>query len=106
MSKYLIKRIFYLVLTLFIVASVTFFMMKLMPGTPYTNQQKMSADQLRIMNEQYGLNKPLFQQYIIYLGGLLHGDFGTSFQFNNQPVANLIMTRLGPHFKSGPKPCF
>ncbi len=60
MSKYLIKRIFYLVLTLFIVASVTFFMMKLMPGTPYTNQQKMSADQLRIMNEQYGLNKPLF----------------------------------------------
>ncbi|SOB37811.1 oligopeptide ABC transporter (permease) [Latilactobacillus sakei] len=101
MSKYLIKRIFYLVLTLFIVASVTFFMMKLMPGTPYTNQQKMSADQLRIMNEQYGLNKPLFQQYIIYLGGLLHGDFGTSFQFNNQPVANLIMTRLGPSLQIG-----
>ncbi|WP_208422158.1 oligopeptide ABC transporter permease [Latilactobacillus fragifolii] len=101
MSKYLIKRIFYLVLTLFIVASVTFFMMKLMPGTPYTNQEKMSADQLRIMNEQYGLNKPLIQQYFIYLGGLLHGDFGTSFQFNNQPVLSLIMTRLGPSLQIG-----
>ncbi len=101
MSKYLIKRIFYLVLTLFIVASITFFMMKLMPGTPYTNQQKMSADQLRIMNEQYGLNKPILQQYWIYIVGLLHGDFGTSFQFNNQPVASLIMSRLAPSLQIG-----
>lgn len=101
MSKYLIKRIFYLVLTLFIVASVTFFMMKLMPGTPYTNQEKLSADQLRIMNEQYGLNKPILEQYWIYIVGLLHGDFGTSFQFNNQPVLSLIMSRLAPSLQIG-----
>ena len=75
--------------------------MKLMPGTPYTNQQKMSADQLRIMNEQYGLNKPILQQYWIYIVGLLHGDFGTSFQFNNQPVASLIMSRLAPSLQIG-----
>ncbi|MCP8857551.1 oligopeptide ABC transporter permease [Latilactobacillus fuchuensis] len=101
MTKYLIKRICYLVLTLFIVASVTFFMMKLMPGTPYTNQEKLSADQLRIMNEQYGLNKPILEQYWIYIVGLLHGDFGTSFQFNNQPVLSLIMSRLAPSLQIG-----
>ncbi|KRL61482.1 oligopeptide ABC transporter permease [Latilactobacillus fuchuensis] len=101
MTKYLIKRICYLVLTLFIVASVTFFMMKLMPGTPYTNQEKLSADQLRIMNEQYGLNKPILEQYWIYIVGLLHGDFGTSFQFNNQPVLGLIMSRLAPSLQIG-----
>lgn len=94
MTKYILKRIFYMIITLFIVASVTFFMMKLMPGTPFTNQEKLSPAQLKIMNEQYGLNKPLWQQYLIYLGNLLHGDFGTSFQFNNQPVLSLIMTRL------------
>lgn len=101
MTKYILKRIFYMIITLFIVASVTFFMMKLMPGTPFTNQEKLSPAQLKIMNDQYGLNKPLWQQYLIYLGNLLHGDFGTSFQFNNQPVLSLIMTRLQPSLLIG-----
>ncbi|UQS82241.1 ABC transporter permease [Bombilactobacillus folatiphilus] len=101
MTKYILKRIGYMILTLFIVASVTFFMMKLMPGTPFSNQDKLSAAQLKIMNEQYGLNKPIWQQYLIYLGNLLHGDFGTSFQFNNQPVLSLIMTRLKPSMLIG-----
>ena len=101
MTKYIIKRIFYMILTLFIVASVTFFMMKLMPGTPFTNQDKLSAAQLKIMNQQYGLNKPIWQQYVIYIVNLLHGDFGTSFQFNNQPVSSLIMTRLQPSMLIG-----
>lgn len=101
MTKYIIKRIFYMILTLFIVASVTFFMMKMMPGTPFTNQDKLSAAQLKIMNQQYGLNKPIWQQYLIYMVNLLHGDFGTSFQFNNQPVASLIMTRLQPSMLIG-----
>lgn len=101
MTKYILKRILYMILTLFIVASITFFLMKLMPGTPYTNQNKLSAGQIKIMNEQYGLNKPLFQQYIIYIGNLLHGDFGTSFQFSNQPVSSLIISRLGPSLQIG-----
>ncbi|NVY97147.1 ABC transporter permease [Lactobacillus sp. DCY120] len=101
MFKYILKRLFYMILTLFIVASVTFFMMKLMPGTPFTNQEKLSAAQLKIMNEQYGLNKPIWQQYVIYIANLLHGDFGTSFQFNNQPVLSLILTRLQPSLLIG-----
>lgn len=43
-------------LTLFLVATITFFLMKLMPGTPYSNQEKMSPEQIAIMNQQYGLD--------------------------------------------------
>ncbi|MFC2694718.1 MAG: oligopeptide ABC transporter permease [Lactobacillus sp.] len=101
MARYLLKRIFYMILTLFIVATATFFLMKLMPGSPYTNEAKMTHAQIQIMNEQYGLNKPLWQQYLIYLGGMLHGDLGVSFQYSNQPVSTLIGSRLGASMQLG-----
>ena len=101
MARYLLKRIFYMILTLFIVATVTFFLMKLMPGSPYANEAKMTLTQRHIMDEQYGLNKPEWQQYLIYIGGMFHGDFGTSFQYSNQPVATLIGSRLGASMQLG-----
>ena len=101
MTKYIIRRIFYLILTLFIVASVTFFLMKFLPGTPYSNQAKLQPSQIAIMNQKYGLNKPLWDQYLIYMGNLLHGNLGTSFQFNNQPVTHLIAHDIGPSMQIG-----
>ncbi|WP_056998099.1 oligopeptide ABC transporter permease [Fructilactobacillus fructivorans] len=101
MTKYIIRRIFYLILTLFIVASVTFFLMKFLPGTPYSNQAKLQPSQIAIMNQKYGLNKPLWDQYLIYMGNLLHGNLGTSFQFNNQPVTQLIAHDIGPSMQIG-----
>ena len=96
MAKYLGKRIFYIILTLFIVSTITFFLMKLMPGTPLTNQAKLTPTQIHQIYKQYGLDKPVWQQYLAYLGGIIHGNFGTSFQFSNQPVSYLISSRLGP----------
>lgn len=101
MTKYLLKRIFYMILTLFLVATITFFLMKFMPGSPYANEEKLTPQQIHIMNEQYGLNKPLIVQYLLYLGGMLHGDFGTSFQYSNQPVSSLIAARLGASVQLG-----
>ncbi len=101
MTRYLLKRVFYMILTLFIVATVTFFLMKLMPGSPYANEAKMTPTQLHIMNEQYGLNKPIWEQYLIYIVGMLHGDFGTSFQYSNQPVSSLIGARIGASMQLG-----
>ena len=101
MRKYLLKRVLYKLLTLFLVATITFFLMKLMPGTPYTNQAKMTASQIEIMNKQYGLDKPIWEQYLIYIFGMFHGDFGTSFQYSNQPVAYLISSRLGASMQLG-----
>ena len=67
MKKYLAKRVFYMALTLFLVATITFFLMKLMPGTPYSNQEKMTPEQIQIMNQQYGLDKPVWMQPVSYL---------------------------------------
>ncbi|WP_367296331.1 oligopeptide ABC transporter permease [Levilactobacillus yonginensis] len=101
MAKYLAKRIFYLVLTLFIVITVTFFLMKLLPGTPLTNQAKLSKSQIALIYEQYGLDKPVWQQYLLYLAGAVRGNFGTSFQFSDQPVSYLLSSRIGPSLQIG-----
>ena len=101
MAKYILKRILYLFLTLFIIATITFFMMKMLPGTPFSNQNRMSAEQLKIVKAQYGLDQSVFVQYIRYIGGLLQGNLGTSFQFNNEPVTSLIGQRLAPSMQIG-----
>lgn len=101
MAKYILKRIFYLFLTLFIIATLTFFLMKLLPGTPFSNQNRMSPDQLKIVKAQYGLDQSVFVQYVRYMGGLLQGNLGTSFQFNNEPVTSLIGQRLAPSMQIG-----
>ncbi|WP_172188054.1 oligopeptide ABC transporter permease [Lentilactobacillus kribbianus] len=101
MAKYLLKRLFYLLLTLFIVITITFFLMKLLPGTPLNNQAKLSKSQIAVIYQQYGLDKPVWQQYLSYLGNILHGNFGTSFQFSDQPVSYLISSRIGASLQLG-----
>ncbi|MBE4909377.1 ABC transporter permease [Bacillus luteolus] len=96
MAKYLTQRIIYMIITLFLIASFTFFLMKLMPGTPFTNQEKMSEQQLLIVKEKYGLNDPVPVQYAKYMLNLVQGDMGISFQFNNREVTDLILDRIGP----------
>ena len=99
MLKYILKRLAYMVLTLFIIASVTFFLMKLLPGTPFNNPQ-IPAEQVAILKKQYGLDLPVWQQYINYMAGLVKGDFGNSYQYN-QSVSYLIGTRIGPSIQLG-----
>lgn len=62
--------------------------------TPYNNP-KLTDEMIAMMNKQYGLDKPLWQQYLKYLFDILHGDFGTSYQSINQSVTRLISQRLG-----------
>ena len=100
-GKYLAKRVLYMASTLFLIATITFFLMKLLPGTPFTNEDKLSPDQIYIMNEKYGLNDPVIVQFGRYILGLLTGDFGVSFQFNNTPVSQLLGNRIGPSFQLG-----
>lgn len=90
MVRYTIQRVGYMILTFFVVVSLTFLSMKLLPGTPFKNQQKMSADQIQAMKEHYGLDKPIPVQYLRYLGHAFQGDLGTSFQFNGRPVTKII----------------
>jgi oligopeptide transport system permease protein len=96
MTKYILQRIVYMVITLFIIASATFFLMKLMPGTPLSLEAKLTEAQRVIILEKYGLNDPVPVQYVKYIGNLLKGDLGVSFQFDNRGVTELILDRIGP----------
>lgn len=93
MVKYILKRLGLLLLTLFLIVTLTFFMMQVMPGTPFSNP-KLTPDQLEVLKHAYGLDKPLWQQYFIYVGHMFTGNFGTSFIYTNQPVITMIAQRL------------
>ncbi|EAC4725340.1 ABC transporter permease, partial [Listeria monocytogenes] len=94
--KYTLKRVLYMLITLFIIASVTFVLMKFLPGTPYRNQEKLSDEQIHMMNEKYGLNDSIPVQYFNYMTGLVKGDLGVSFQLDNRPVSEILSALIGP----------
>lgn len=100
-AKFFLKRVMFMLITLWLITTITFFLMKLLPGSPYANQEKLSPEQIQILNEQAGLDKPVIQQYGIYMGNIAKGDFGTSFQFKNQPVSKLLKERIGPSIQLG-----
>lgn len=99
--KYFLKRVFFMLITLWLIATITFFLMQLLPGTPYTNQERLSPETVAMLNKQVGLDKPVIVQYGIYLSNLVQGDFGISFQFKNQAVAALLAGRIGPSLQLG-----
>ena len=101
MARYLTQRIMYMLITLFIIASLTFFLMKLIPGSPFANASKLSEAQFQIMEDKYGLNEPVPVQYGKYMLNLIQGDLGVSFQFNNTPVTQLLGERIQPSLVLG-----
>ena len=100
MTKYVLKRLCYMFVSLFIVITITFFLMKLMPGSPF-NDTKLNAQQKEILNEKSGLNDPVALQYVNYLKNVVTGDFGNSFQYHNMPVWDLVKPRLIPSMEMG-----
>lgn len=80
MVKYISKRIGYMVLTLWVVATVTFFLMNSMPGNPITSQAKrLPAQVQQSLMAEYGLDKPISQRYVVYIKNLVKGKMGDSF---------------------------
>ena len=91
MGKYIAKRAGYMLITLFIIATFSFILMKLLPGSPLTAEQKVTAAQRAIIEAKYGLDEPILIQYFKYIGNLVQGDLGVSFQLKNQPVTKILM---------------
>jgi oligopeptide transport system permease protein len=101
MVKYTIQRVVYMIITLLLIATATFFLMKLLPGSPLTNQERLSPEQQQIILDKYGLNDPLPVQYVNYMTNLMQGDLGLSFQYDNRPVTSIIGDRIGPSAQLG-----
>jgi len=89
LAKYILKRVGIALLTIFALATITFFLMKLLPGNPFLNVKVPKAVQEK-QRAYYGLDKPVITQYFIYMNNLLHGNLGTSMKFVGRSVVSFI----------------
>lgn len=88
--KFIFKRVLMAIFTIFVAATITFFLMKLVPGSPFASEKANEITQ-QALNEKYGLDKPVLEQYKIYLGQLINGDLGISYKLQrNVPVLTII----------------
>lgn len=79
MARYTCRRILTGILSLFVLITVTFFLVRIIPGSPF-QRGGVSESVVEAIEQEYGLNEPLFTQYLSYIGGVLHGDLGISYQ--------------------------
>lgn len=90
MIKYTLKRLLAGVITVWFIATATFIAMHSVPGDPLMNEKAVSAEIRANLERKYGLDKPVLQQYFIYLGNMLKGDFGISYTQQNRQVNDII----------------
>lgn len=90
MSKYIFKRLIYSAITIWIVLSITFLLMHLIPGGPFDEEKKLPPQIKANLEQKFGLNKPLTAQYATYLNSILHGDLGPSMRYEGKTVNEVI----------------
>lgn len=101
MFKYIAKRVGIALMTVLIIIIILFFLLKLMPGSPFNNE-RLTEEQLTTLNEKYGLDKPIPVQIAVYLKNMLTGDFGVSYSIQqNYPVSKLIAGRYPTTIRIG-----
>jgi oligopeptide transport system permease protein len=94
MMRYALRRIFGVFPTLLIIITISFFVIRLAPGGPFDEEQALPPEIKANLEASYGLDKPLPEQYVRYLSGLVRGDFGPSFKFKDFSVTELIAQGL------------
>jgi oligopeptide transport system permease protein len=101
MLSYAIRRILGAIPTLFLIVTFAFFMMRIAPGGPFDGERRLPPEIEANVNAAYNLDKPLYEQYVIYLTRLAHGDFGPSFKTKDFTVTEMIASGLPVSIKLG-----
>src|SRR3954465_2337630 len=94
MPAFILRRLLSALPTLFLVVTISFFLIRLAPGGPFDLEQPLEAKVMENLRRIYRLDRPLIEQYGLYLGALLRGDFGPSFYFPDFPLAELFAQGL------------
>lgn len=94
MLRFITSRLLQSLLALFLVITATFFMIRFVPGGPFTAEKAVTPEILRNLEAHYGLDKPLWRQYLDYLGSLARGDLGPSFKYPNRTVNEIIADKV------------
>ncbi|WP_439257412.1 oligopeptide ABC transporter permease OppB [Lonepinella sp. BR2271] len=101
MLKFIFKRLLEAIPTLFLLITVSFFMMRLAPGNPFTTEKAYPPEVMANIEAKYHLNEPLHKQYFLYLENLVQGDFGPSFKYKDKSVNELIASAFPVSIKLG-----
>lgn len=93
LALFIIRRILWMIPIVFFVILITFVLMHLAPGSPWDREggRQLSQSIVNNLNIRYGLDKPVPQQFLIYVGNVLHFDFGLSYQYEGRPVSGLLL---------------
>lgn len=94
MVRYIIKRLFIGVVTIWALITITFFMIRIMPGSPF-EADNLSQSAIEQLESTYGLDEPMWKQYILYMENLMHGDLGISYKKNVS--VNTLIARGFPY---------
>jgi len=101
MFKFIFKRVIEAIPTLLILITVSFFLMRFAPGSPFSSERTLPPQVMANINAKYGLDKPVMEQYTTYLTNVLQGDFGPSFKYKDYTVNELVGAALPVSAKIG-----
>jgi oligopeptide transport system permease protein len=94
MFRFVARRLLQVIPVFFVIITATFFMVRFVPGGPFTAEKAVSPEIMRNIEAHYGLDKPLWRQYLTYLGSISRGDLGPSFKYPNRTVNEIIGDKL------------
>ena len=94
MAKYITKRFALAALTIWIVATLTFFLMHAVPGGPFVAEKSISESAQAALNEKFGMDKPIGEQYVNYMSGVVKGDFSLSLRQRGKTVMDIISAKF------------
>ncbi|MDO8484226.1 MAG: ABC transporter permease [Candidatus Limnocylindrales bacterium] len=94
MITYIARRVLWIIPVLFTVSIITFFLMHAVPGGPWDREKALPAAVQARLNAQYGLDKPIYEQYITWAGGFIQGDLGPSYRFQDRRVNDIVADGL------------
>ena len=100
MAKYMVKRVVLAIASIIIVTLITFFVMNLIPGGPFTAEKAPSQAVMDALTKRYNLDKPLGEQYLLYMRNLLHGDWGIDMK-NGREIGPDLFSKFAVSAKLG-----
>ncbi|MCX7725563.1 MAG: ABC transporter permease subunit [Chitinispirillaceae bacterium] len=102
MIRFIFRRLFIeMPLSLFVIVTLVFFLVRLAPGGPFTSEKNISPLVLEELNRNYGLDKPIYIQYVNYIGSILKGNLGPSYKYPGKNVSELIADAFPTSFELG-----
>jgi oligopeptide transport system permease protein len=101
MLRYFLRRLAGAIPTLFIIVTLSFFLVRIAPGGPFDEERSLPPEILANLQSAYGLDQPVWAQYVRYMRGVVHGDFGSSFRYKDFTVTELIAQGFPVTFELG-----